>query len=156
VAFPRGKCPPPPPGTHRIGGWVGIRDGLDAVEQRKILHCRDSNPGLWSSSLVLYFSVLLHSYSQYMHAQPPSQVQCLIFMNFICTLDLILTVLHVSAWRHQVLWVFLAIIVALYYFLSFLYALSVFSLGRFLKLPVDSSLLGSNVPLFTLNHIPYC
>jgi hypothetical protein len=26
-----------PPGTNRIGGWVGPRTGLDAVENRKIL-----------------------------------------------------------------------------------------------------------------------
>jgi hypothetical protein len=32
------------PGTHRIGGWVGLRAGLDAVVKRKILSsCRDSN-----------------------------------------------------------------------------------------------------------------
>jgi hypothetical protein len=34
-----------PPGTHWIGGWVGPRVGLDAVEKRKILRCRESNPG---------------------------------------------------------------------------------------------------------------
>jgi hypothetical protein len=32
-------------GTHWIGGWVGPRVRLDAVEKRKILHCRESNPG---------------------------------------------------------------------------------------------------------------
>jgi hypothetical protein len=32
-------------GIHWIGGWVGSRTGLDAVEERKILHCRESNPG---------------------------------------------------------------------------------------------------------------
>jgi hypothetical protein len=31
--------------THWIGGWVGPRDTLDAVEMRKILHCRKLNPG---------------------------------------------------------------------------------------------------------------
>jgi hypothetical protein len=30
-------------GTHWIGGWVGLSAGLDAVEERKILHCRESN-----------------------------------------------------------------------------------------------------------------
>jgi hypothetical protein len=39
-------------GTHWIGGWVGPRVGLDAVEKRKIVHYRESNPG--SSSLSLY------------------------------------------------------------------------------------------------------
>jgi hypothetical protein len=38
------------PGTHRIGGWVGPRVGLDAVEKRKVLHCRESNPGRPASS----------------------------------------------------------------------------------------------------------
>jgi hypothetical protein len=32
------------PGTHWIGGWVGPRAGVDAVEKRKILHCRETNP----------------------------------------------------------------------------------------------------------------
>jgi hypothetical protein len=32
------------PGTHWIGGWVGPRAGLDAVQKRKILHFRESNP----------------------------------------------------------------------------------------------------------------
>jgi hypothetical protein len=31
-------------GTHWIGGWVGPSAGLDAVEKRKILPCRESNP----------------------------------------------------------------------------------------------------------------
>jgi hypothetical protein len=32
------------PGTHRIGGWVGLRAGLDAGARRKILcPCRGSN-----------------------------------------------------------------------------------------------------------------
>jgi hypothetical protein len=43
---------------------------------------------------------------------------------FICTLDLIFTVLHVSAWRHHQVLCLLAKIAALYY-LSLLYALSV-------------------------------
>jgi hypothetical protein len=32
-------------GAHWIGGWVGPEVGLDAVEERKILPCRESNPG---------------------------------------------------------------------------------------------------------------
>jgi hypothetical protein len=32
----------PPPSTHTIGGWVGPRVGLDAVEKSKILHCQES------------------------------------------------------------------------------------------------------------------
>jgi hypothetical protein len=33
-------------GTHWIGGWVGIRAGLDTEARGKILcHCRGSNPG---------------------------------------------------------------------------------------------------------------
>jgi hypothetical protein len=31
-------------GTHWIGDWVGPRVGLDVVEKRKILPCRESNP----------------------------------------------------------------------------------------------------------------
>jgi hypothetical protein len=33
------------PGTHWIGGWVGPRFGLDAVEKRKIFHCPGIEPG---------------------------------------------------------------------------------------------------------------
>jgi hypothetical protein len=32
------------PDTHWIGGWVGPRSGLNAVERRKIVHFRESNP----------------------------------------------------------------------------------------------------------------
>jgi hypothetical protein len=31
------------PGTHWIGGWVGLRAGLDAGARRKICPCRGSN-----------------------------------------------------------------------------------------------------------------
>jgi hypothetical protein len=34
------------PGTHWIGGWVGLRAGLDTEARRKIIcPCRGSNPG---------------------------------------------------------------------------------------------------------------
>jgi hypothetical protein len=48
-------------GTHRIGDWVGPRVGVDGVRERKILHCRESNPGnpvVTPSEL----SPLLHEY----------------------------------------------------------------------------------------------
>jgi len=32
AALPLGKGPP---GTHSIGGWLGLRAGLDVVAQRK-------------------------------------------------------------------------------------------------------------------------
>jgi hypothetical protein len=35
---------PRDPGTQRIGGWVGPRGGLDAIEKRKISYsCQESN-----------------------------------------------------------------------------------------------------------------
>jgi hypothetical protein len=34
-----------PTGTHCTGGWVGSRVGMDAVQKRKILQRRESNPG---------------------------------------------------------------------------------------------------------------
>jgi hypothetical protein len=43
--YPRGNPPPPFLGTHWIGGWVCLRAGLDHVEKRTILQCRESNPG---------------------------------------------------------------------------------------------------------------
>jgi hypothetical protein len=36
------------PSTHRIGGWVGPRVGLDAVEERKNLALPEIEPGLSS------------------------------------------------------------------------------------------------------------
>jgi hypothetical protein len=41
------------PGTHWIGGWVGLRARLDAVVKRKIPSSyRESNPGHSTRSLV--------------------------------------------------------------------------------------------------------
>jgi hypothetical protein len=42
------------PGTHCIGGWVGPRSGLNAVEKRRILYCRESNSSCPASSPSLY------------------------------------------------------------------------------------------------------
>jgi hypothetical protein len=42
------------PDTHEIGGWEGPRFGMDAVEKRKIFHCRESNSGRPVRSLSLY------------------------------------------------------------------------------------------------------
>jgi hypothetical protein len=42
------------PGTHWIGSWVGTRVGLDAVEKRKILLCREWNPDRPARSPLLY------------------------------------------------------------------------------------------------------
>jgi hypothetical protein len=41
-------------GTHWIGGWMGPRGGLDAVEKRKILSCRVYNPDCPTRSPSLY------------------------------------------------------------------------------------------------------
>jgi hypothetical protein len=43
-----------PPVTHWIGGWVDPRVGLDAVEKRKLLQCRESNPGRPARNPSLY------------------------------------------------------------------------------------------------------
>jgi hypothetical protein len=48
-----GQLHAPVPGTHCIAGWVGPRAGLEAVE-RKILHCREWNPGRPAGSPSLY------------------------------------------------------------------------------------------------------
>jgi hypothetical protein len=42
------------PGTDWIGCWVGARAVLDDVEKRKILHCRESNPGHPARSKSVY------------------------------------------------------------------------------------------------------
>jgi hypothetical protein len=41
------------PGTHWIGGWMGPRVGLDAVEKRKIMQCRVSKPDRLARSSTL-------------------------------------------------------------------------------------------------------
>jgi hypothetical protein len=41
-------------GTHLIGGCVGLRIGFDAVENKEILLCRESNPGRPACSPSLY------------------------------------------------------------------------------------------------------
>jgi len=42
VALPAGKNPV----AHSVGGWVGPRSGLNALEKMKTSwSCRDSNPG---------------------------------------------------------------------------------------------------------------
>jgi hypothetical protein len=42
------------PDTHGIWGWVGPRSGEDAVEKRKTLHYRKSNPDRLARSISLY------------------------------------------------------------------------------------------------------
>jgi hypothetical protein len=42
------------PGTHWIGGWVGPRTGLDAVEKRKAFPCLESKLGCSARSPSLY------------------------------------------------------------------------------------------------------
>jgi hypothetical protein len=42
------------PGTHWTWGSVGPKVNLDAVENRNILHCRESNPGRPARSRSLY------------------------------------------------------------------------------------------------------
>jgi hypothetical protein len=45
------------PGTHWIGDWVGPRVSLDAVEEKQILHCRESNPGRPARGPFLYWAI---------------------------------------------------------------------------------------------------
>jgi hypothetical protein len=40
--------------THWIGDWVGLRASLDAMEMRKIFHCRESNSECPAYSPSLY------------------------------------------------------------------------------------------------------
>jgi len=48
------------PTTHWIGGWVGLRVGLDAVEKSNIpLACRESNTGRPARGLVLCWLIYL-------------------------------------------------------------------------------------------------
>jgi hypothetical protein len=36
----------PPPGTHWIRRWLGLRADLDVLEKRNILYYRESKPGI--------------------------------------------------------------------------------------------------------------
>jgi hypothetical protein len=47
AALPHGETAS---GTHWIGGWVGPRAGMDAVEKINFFHCRGSKPGRPASS----------------------------------------------------------------------------------------------------------
>jgi hypothetical protein len=40
------------PCIHWMGDWVGPAGGLDGVAKRKVLPCRESNPGRPAPSLV--------------------------------------------------------------------------------------------------------
>jgi len=47
------------PGTHWMGGWVGLRGSLDAVAKRKNpCSCQESNPGHPAHSLVTILTEL--------------------------------------------------------------------------------------------------
>jgi hypothetical protein len=77
------------PGTHWIGGCVGHRAGLDAVE-RKILACRESNTGhpargpslyrllFWNRIMDIY--VGMHVYLATMSLSTPNSVSVFLFM----------------------------------------------------------------------------
>jgi hypothetical protein len=46
-------------GTHWMGGWMGLRAGLDAVAERKIpCPCRQSNPGRPARCLITVLTEL--------------------------------------------------------------------------------------------------
>jgi hypothetical protein len=51
-------------GAHWIGGWMGPRSHLDAVEKRNNLHCRESNP--WRPACIP--SLFWLSYPHSIHA----------------------------------------------------------------------------------------
>jgi hypothetical protein len=53
-----------PPSSHWVGRWVGHRVGLDAVETRQILPCRESNSGRPARSPSLY-RLMYPVYSDY-------------------------------------------------------------------------------------------
>jgi hypothetical protein len=67
------------PGTHWVGGWVGPGVGLDCVEKRKILRCRESNPGPQPVAIPTELSRLLKKFLilQYSPASCSVSVFCL-------------------------------------------------------------------------------
>jgi hypothetical protein len=67
------------PGTHWIGSWVDLRFGSDAVEKRKIFHCRESNRCLIARSpFFLFFNWYLGVESNWIHSalRPPIGLLC--------------------------------------------------------------------------------
>jgi hypothetical protein len=60
------------PGDHWVRGWVSLRVGLDNVEKRKVLHCRESIPASPA-----------HSPSLYQLSYPDSSVSMVIMLKEI-------------------------------------------------------------------------
>jgi hypothetical protein len=44
------------PGAHWVGSWVGPKVDLDFVAKRKIMPCRESNPGRPSRSIITRYT----------------------------------------------------------------------------------------------------
>jgi hypothetical protein len=78
-------------GTLWIGGWVGSKAGLDAVEKRKILSCRESNPGRPVCSPSLY------RLPPAVEIAPLSRSRTNSFMNFVTALRSVLLVLQIPS-----------------------------------------------------------
>jgi len=59
----KGHSPPPPPGTRWIGGWVGLRIGLDTVvvDRKNSRPRQESNSCHPASSLVPILAQLTQS-----------------------------------------------------------------------------------------------
>jgi hypothetical protein len=74
--FPRGKNP----GTHWIGGWVGLRVGLDTEARGKIL-CRGSNPCRPVCSQTLYWLLWVPPAPN--ETRPNLKRSLLIFFNIV-------------------------------------------------------------------------
>jgi hypothetical protein len=86
--------------THWIGGWVGPRAGLDAEEKRKILQCRESNPGRLPCSLLLYrqsypdsssLITFVNNYHFVSHHYTIDCVETLVYLSYACTEQLDIT-----------------------------------------------------------------
>jgi hypothetical protein len=46
------------PNSHCIGGWVGLRAGLEAVKRKIFCPCQELNPELWAIQPVVILTEL--------------------------------------------------------------------------------------------------
>jgi hypothetical protein len=66
-----GRALPPGKGTHWMGGWVGLRAGLDTEARGIILcPCRGSNPGRPVCSRTLYWLIYPSAFPLHSHLSP--------------------------------------------------------------------------------------
>jgi hypothetical protein len=84
------RASPPPPSANWIGGWIGPRDGLDEVTEKRVLfgRCRESNLGRLACSLLTILTELHRRY-QWLHLHCIFNIKCgymlFLYQNACCS-----------------------------------------------------------------------